>query len=108
MNARVILNVPTADLLTRQRFIHAVLRSDLPAFIEKVCRTINPGEAYRPNWHIEAIAAQLDRVRAGEVKRLLINQPPRSLKSIATSVALRRLAARPRPDQAHHCRQLFQ
>ena len=38
-------------------------------------------------WHVEAIAYQLERVRRGEVRRLIINMPPRSLKSIAASVA---------------------
>jgi hypothetical protein len=40
-----------------------------------------------PNWHVDAIVHQLMRVQAGEVSRLLINQPPRSLKSICVSVA---------------------
>jgi hypothetical protein len=38
-------------------------------------------------WHVDAIAHQLMRVRSGESRRLLINQPPRSLKSICVSVA---------------------
>ena len=39
------------------------------------------------NWHLEAIAYQLERVRRGEIKRLIINMPPRSLKSVTASVA---------------------
>jgi predicted phage terminase large subunit-like protein len=46
-----------------------------------------PGTPYLPNWHVGAIAHQLMRVQAGEISRLLINQPPRSLKSICVSVA---------------------
>ena len=46
-----------------------------------------PGTPYLHNWHIDAIIHQLMRVKAGEVSRLLINQPPRSLKSICVSVA---------------------
>ena len=46
-----------------------------------------PGTPYLPNWHIDAIVHQLMRVQAGEISRLLINQPPRSLKSICVSVA---------------------
>src|SRR6185295_13017707 len=67
--------------------IGAVLRSDFPAFIEKVFRTIEPGAEYYPNWHIEAIAHQLLRCQRGESKRLMINQPPRSLKSVCASIA---------------------
>jgi hypothetical protein len=48
---------------------------------------VSPGETYLHNWHVDAIAHQLMRVRSGEGRRLLINQPPRSLKSICVSVA---------------------
>jgi hypothetical protein len=65
----------------------ALLRSDLRYFVWKCFQTILPGTPYQPNWHIEAIVHQLMRVQAGEVSRLLINQPPRSLKSICVSVA---------------------
>jgi predicted phage terminase large subunit-like protein len=65
----------------------AVLRSDLRFFVWKCFQTILPGTPYLPNWHVDAIVHQLMRVQAGEICRLLINQPPRSLKSICTSVA---------------------
>jgi hypothetical protein len=39
------------------------------------------------NWHLEAIAYALTRVLNGETRRLIINVPPRSLKSIFASVA---------------------
>src|SRR5947207_15784206 len=65
----------------------AVLRTDLRAFVWKSFHTILPGTAYLPNGHIAAIVHQLMRVQAGEISRLLINQPPRSLKSICVSVA---------------------
>src|SRR5437763_3386059 len=64
-----------------------LLRSDLRFFIRKCFQTILPGTPYLPNWHIDAIAHQLMRVHNREICRLLINQPPRSLKSIAVSVA---------------------
>jgi predicted phage terminase large subunit-like protein len=69
------------------RVLRAILRTDLPFFIRKVFATISPGETYLHNWHVDAIAHQLMRVHSGEGRRLLINQPPRSLKSICVSVA---------------------
>ena len=39
------------------------------------------------NWHIEVIAATLEACRRGEISRLIINLPPRHLKSICASVA---------------------
>ena len=65
----------------------ALLRSDLHSFVWKSFRTILPGTPYLPNWHIDAIVHQLMRVQAGDISRLLINQPPRSLKSVTVSVA---------------------
>ena len=69
------------------RKLQAVLRSDLGAFVHKVFVTLAPGQAFIPTWHLSAIAFQLERVRLGEIRRLIINMPPRSLKSIMTSVA---------------------
>ena len=40
------------------------------------------------NWHIEAIAEVLCKVMRGEIRRVIITVPPRSLKSICASVAL--------------------
>src|SRR3954469_20169364 len=65
----------------------ALLRSDLRAFVRKSFQTILPGTPYLPNWHIDAIVHELMRLQAGDISRLLINQPPRSLKSITVSVA---------------------
>jgi predicted phage terminase large subunit-like protein len=69
------------------RVLRAILRTELPFFIRKVFATISPGETYLHNWHVDAIAHQLMRVHSGQCRRLLINQPPRSLKSICVSVA---------------------
>ena len=35
------------------------------------------------NWHLDAIAAALEACRRGEITRLIINVPPRSLKSLS-------------------------
>ena len=69
------------------RLVQALLRVDLRFFIRKVFATVSPGQTYLHNWHVDAIAHQLTRVHSGESRRLLINQPPRSLKSICVSVA---------------------
>ena len=69
------------------RTLEALLRNDFRAFVHKVFATLSPGQTYISTWHIEAIAYQLECVRRGEVRRLIINMPPRSLKSITTSVA---------------------
>jgi predicted phage terminase large subunit-like protein len=67
--------------------LNAVLRQDLGTFVAKAFETVSPGDAYLHNWHIDAVVHALLEVRAGRNRRLIINQPPRSLKSICTSVA---------------------
>ncbi len=65
----------------------ALLRADLGAFIRASVGILNPGSPYQHNWHIDLIADRLMRVQRGEIKRLIINLPPRNLKSICASVA---------------------
>jgi len=74
-------------MATDARKLESLLRNDFRAFIHKVFATLCPGQDYERSWHIEAIAYQLERVRRGEITRLIINMPPRSLKSISASVA---------------------
>ena len=73
--------------LQDQRLVDAVVRADFESFLERCLLSLNPGAPFLPNWHIRAIAHQLDRVRRGEINRLVINMPPRHLKSLTVSVA---------------------
>ncbi len=68
--------------------LDVLLRHDFCAFIERCFYQLNPQTAFLFNWHIELMAAKLDAVRRGQIRRLIINVPPRSLKSIAASIAL--------------------
>src|SRR5467141_2764003 len=73
------------DLLPRE--YKEILRSDLGYFAERCFCELNPQAAFLPNWHIEVIAAKLAAVRAGRIRRLIINLPPRHLKSLLASIA---------------------
>jgi hypothetical protein len=70
-----------------QAFHDAILRRDFTLFLRRCLMTLNPGSPYLPNWHISAIARLLERVWRGESRRLIINMPPRHLKSLTVSVA---------------------
>ncbi len=65
----------------------ALLRRDLYAFTERCFYELNPTTTFLPNWHIEAVASALEACRRGDITRLSVNQPPRSLKSHCASVA---------------------
>jgi predicted phage terminase large subunit-like protein len=74
-------------MASEARRFRALLRTNMNAFVHKVFSTLAPGQTFAPNWHLEAAAYQLERLRRGEVTRLIINMPPRSLKSVTASVA---------------------
>lgn len=63
-----------------------IYNSDLHYFIKRCFNIINPNTKYVDNWHIEAISRVLEKVEDGTIKRLIINMPPRYLKSICASV----------------------
>jgi hypothetical protein len=65
----------------------ALLRGDFAAFAQRVFQALYPRGEFLMNGHIAVVAARLAAVRAGRVKRLLINLPPRHLKSLLASVA---------------------
>jgi hypothetical protein len=69
------------------REYEAVLRSDLGYFAERCFYQLNPQAAFLMNWHLEVIAAKLVAVREGKIRRLIINLPPRHLKSLLASIA---------------------
>jgi predicted phage terminase large subunit-like protein len=64
-----------------------LLRNDLSAFIQRCFQHLDPNTEYAHNWHLSLLADRLTEVYEGRLKRLIINVPPRSLKSIAASVA---------------------
>jgi predicted phage terminase large subunit-like protein len=71
-----------------RRLLSEGLRRDYLAFTEMAFAEAVPGEAYVPNWHIELVCHKLQQCVEGKIRRLIINVPPRSMKSIMASVAL--------------------
>jgi hypothetical protein len=65
----------------------AILRSDFCFFSQRCFNELNPQTNLAINWHIEVIAAKLTAVREGKIRRLIINLPPRHLKSLLASIA---------------------
>lgn len=58
----------------------------LGAFVRRGWRYTDPSD-FVGNWHIDAMAEHLEAVSKGEIRRLLINIPPRHMKSLMVSVA---------------------
>src|SRR5260221_9966371 len=67
--------------------LDALTRIDFQIFLERMFVELNPGIPYLDNFHIPMVAAKLEAVRQGDITRLILTVPPRSLKSFITSVA---------------------
>src|SRR5207302_4876291 len=62
------------------------LRNDFLSFLHRCFQTVHPGVPFDWNWHHDALCQQLLCVLCSQVRRLIVNLPPRSLKSFITSV----------------------
>jgi predicted phage terminase large subunit-like protein len=65
----------------------AFARNDLYTFMHRAFLELNPTTPLLHTWHNELITSKLEACRRGEITRLIINVPPRSLKSHATAVS---------------------
>ena len=77
LDARLTLTAPE---------LSSVLKEDLTTFIERSFYELHPGQRLDLAPHIEVVATKLQAVRRGEIKRLIINLPPRHLKSHCVSL----------------------
>jgi predicted phage terminase large subunit-like protein len=59
----------------------------LREFLELAWPLIEPARPFIPNWHIDAICDHLQAVTNREIRRLVINVPPGTSKSVTCSVA---------------------
>jgi len=64
-----------------------ILRHDFSAFVHRSFLELNGGTTFLSNWHLEVLAAKLEDVRLGRCRRLIINIPPRHLKSHMATIA---------------------
>jgi predicted phage terminase large subunit-like protein len=58
----------------------------LADFTRQAWHIVEPGTPIAWNWHIDAICSHLEAVTDGRIRNLLINIPPRCMKSLLVSV----------------------
>jgi predicted phage terminase large subunit-like protein len=59
---------------------------DVRFFARQAWRIVEPKAKYLHNWHIDAIGRHLEAVTNGDIRRLIINMPPRHMKSLMVAV----------------------
>jgi len=80
------LSVFLARLPSLEEVRQELAERKLADFIRQAWHVIEPATPYLHNWHIDLICEYLEAVSAGQITRLIINIPPRYMKSIAVSV----------------------
>src|SRR5260370_39504328 len=84
-------NYSSFEPLLKRRFLldeidaERALRS-LPEFVQQAWLIVEPLTPFVPGWHIDAIIDHLEAVTRGQIRNLLINVPPRHMKSLLVSV----------------------
>src|SRR5450631_1715740 len=81
----------TNDQLIRQlKLQEALLKREaeqsLYNYVRQAWSILEPEVRFLSNWHIEYVVEHLEAVTAGQITRLLINMPPRYMKSLLVSV----------------------
>jgi len=83
---RLLQHEPETAFKLKREIARERAERTLPAFIEQAWGIIEPGTRYIDNWHIHLIGEYMLAVNKGQVKRLIINIPPRHMKSIEATV----------------------
>jgi predicted phage terminase large subunit-like protein len=73
--------LPTLDQVDAQ-----LAASSLREYGPMAWPIVEPGTRFKSNWHIEAIGEHLEAVTRGEIRRLIVNIPPRHMKSTLIAV----------------------
>ena len=73
------------DLLRAERERRSASAS-LYEFVQQAWPIVEPGVPFIGGWHIEQICEHLEACSQGDLKKLLINIPPRHSKSTIVSV----------------------
>ena len=69
-------------MISNDQVLPALLRNHFEVFLRFAYREIGGEGELQWNFHLDAIAYQLDRIRTGKNRRLIITMPPRHLKSV--------------------------
>jgi hypothetical protein len=75
-------SIPDTVALDRR----AIKGGGLHEFVRRAWQIAEPGRIYQDNWHIREICTALETVSIGKNRRLKINVPPGTMKSLLVSV----------------------
>ncbi len=85
-SANWLLNDPAAAKRLQGAISREKAERSLPEFIEQAWSVIEPGIDYVDSWHIHLIGEYMEAINQGQLQRLIINIPPRHMKSLEVTV----------------------
>lgn len=80
-----VLNDPLAERIIQLERDRRDAERSLLEFTKQSWRNVEPGP-FSSNWHIECVCDHLEAVANRQILRLLINIPPRHMKSLGTNI----------------------
>ena len=75
----------------------SLARKRLRDFVEQAWPILEPATEFKSNWHIDCICEHLEAMTRGDIKKLILNVPPGSMKPVhcdeyvSTSLGIKRL-----------------
>jgi len=73
----------------RRQLANPIYHHSFGAFCYRAFEVLHPRESLIPNWHIDHVCYQIEQmVVGGSEPKLVLNQPPRTLKTFIVSVCL--------------------
>jgi predicted phage terminase large subunit-like protein len=77
----------TAMMSPERAQLNEATRRDLYTHVQRAFAELNPGRRFHHGRHLEYVCAEVAALCTGDTRRLVLNMPPRNLKSIIVSVA---------------------
>lgn len=75
------MELPTLDDVNRE-----LAKRSLAEYIRQAWHIVEPGNQFIDGWHLHAISEHLEAATRGEIRNLIINIPPRHMKSLICCV----------------------
>ena len=73
-------------LPSRDEIVAEQCRRRLSRFVREAWPIVEPATPFVHGWHLDVVAEHLEAVSAGELPRLIVNVPPRTMKSLTCGV----------------------
>lgn len=98
MTTKAERKAAAAELVKRR-----LARKDFAAFMRFVFKVVDPGTELKWGWYLDALCEYAMHVYNGDLQHLIVNIPPRTLKSIVFSVGLPAWVLGQKPTEQFLC-----